>query len=407
MKPGLFIALRYLFAKKSHNVINVISAISAIGMAIGTAALVLILSVYNGFDKLIQSNISDLAPDLLMVSPSGAAKFTPDSLLIDALAADPRVRSVRYTLEDNVFLTYDGRQAIARAKGVEDGFEASPKLARHIAEGECAIYKGDAPAAILGAGLARSLGVHPRFVDPLVLYYPDKNGRISPSNPIASANSHSISPAGIVSISTDTDASLLIVPLYVMQSLTGSPDNLVSGVEIELKDNGKLAVRRFKKDYAAQCTLLGREEQQRDLFKMMKYEKAAIFLILIFVVLIVALNIYGSLSMLIIEKEDDIETLHALGASGRLVRRIFVLEGWLISLCGLIVGLVAGTALALAQQKLGFVKMPGNYLVDSYPVFVQPGDILLTALAVAAIGLVVALFASRHTRPDRVSHLSF
>ena len=130
MNVRLFIARRYLFARKSHNVINVISAISAIGMAIGTAALVLILSVYNGFDDLIRRNIGDLAPDLLMASPTGSAKFTPDSLLIDALAADQRVESVRYTLEDNVFLTYGDRQSIARAKGVEDGFEESEKILR-------------------------------------------------------------------------------------------------------------------------------------------------------------------------------------------------------------------------------------------------------------------------------------
>lgn len=394
MNVRLFIARRYLFARKSHNVINVISAISAIGMAIGTAALVLILSVYNGFDDLIRRNIGDLAPDLLMASPTGSAKFTPDSLLIDALAADQRVESVRYTLEDNVFLTYGDRQSIARAKGVEDGFEESEKLKSHITEGVSAIRKGDTPAAIVGAGLARGLGLHPRFLDQLVLYYPDKNGRISPSNPAASAVSRSVIPAGIISVSTDTDASLVIVPLYIMQALTGAEDGLVSGVEINLKDNSPRSVRRFKRDYAGQCTLLERHEQQRDLFKMMKYEKAAIFLILIFVVLIVALNIYGSLSMLIIEKEDDIATLHALGASDRLVRQIFVLEGWLISLCGLIVGLVAGTALALAQQRFGLVKMPGNYLVEAYPVVVKFGDILLTAAAVALIGLIVALISA-------------
>ncbi|MBR4809260.1 MAG: ABC transporter permease [Bacteroidales bacterium] len=394
MNVRLFIARRYLFARKSHNVINVISAISAIGMAIGTAALVLILSVYNGFDDLIQRNIGDFAPDLLMASPDGSSKFSPDSLLIDAIAADSRVESVRYTLEDNVFLTYGDRQAIARAKGVEDGFEQSPRLIPHITEGESAIRKGDAPAAIVGAGLARNLGLHPRFLDRLVLYYPDKNGRISPSNPAASAVSRSVAPSGIISVSSEADASLVIVPLYVMQSLTGTPDGVVSAVEINLKDNSRRAVRRFKKDYAGSCTLLEREEQQRDLFRMMKYEKAAIFLILIFVVLIVALNIYGSLSMLIIEKEDDIATLRAMGASRRLTRQIFVLEGWLISLLGLAAGLVIGSALALAQQKLGFVKMPGNYLVDAYPVVVQPSDIILTAAAVALIGLLVALVSA-------------
>lgn len=395
MNVPLFIARRYLFARKSHNVINVISAISAIGLAIGTAALVLILSVYNGFDSIITTNIGDLSPDLMMVSPDGAAKFRPDSATVDRLAADSRVGSVRYTLEDNVFLTYGDRQSLARARGVEDSFAEQEGLAAHIYEGTFTLHKGDAPGAVAGSLLAQSLGIHPRFVDPLVLYYPDKDGHISPSNPAASANSRKVFPTGLMSISTDTDASLLLIPLSTMQALTGSGPDTVSGVEISLKDNSRRAVRRFKKEYSsADCVLLDRYEQQATLFKMMKYEKAAVFLILIFVVLIVALNIYGSLSMLIIEKEGDIATLRALGASDGLVRRIFVLEGWLISLAGMAVGLVAGLGLALLQQKLGIIKLPGNFLVDAYPVVVKPWDIAFTVLAVAAIGFIIALVSS-------------
>lgn len=395
MNVPLFIARRYLFARKSHNVINVISAISAIGMAIGTAALVLILSVYNGFDDLIEKNVGDLSPDLLMRSADGAAHFEPDSVLIDKLLDDERVAQVRYMLEDNVFLTYGDKQSIAHARGVDEGFEESETFAEHIYEGTFQLHKGEIPTALVGGALARKMGIHPRFLDPMVLYYPDREGRISASNPMASTRSERVFPAGLMSISSDMDAELIVVPLHVMRKLMGSQGEEVSGVEIMLKDNGKRAVRRFKRDYAADCTLLDRYEQQPVLFKMMRYEKLAVFLILLFVVLIVALNIYGSLSMLIIEKTDDVATLQAMGASDKLIRRIFVTEGWLVSLLGMVVGIVVGVCLALLQQKLGLVKMPGNFMVDAYPVVLKLQDVVFTLLGVAAIGLSVSLISAR------------
>lgn len=398
MNLPLFIAGRYLFARKSHNVINVISAISAAGMAIGTAALVLILSVYNGFDNLIEQNVGDLSPDLLITSSDGSARFEPDSLLTDRLCADSRVSKVLYTLQDNVFLTYGERQGIARAKGVEDDFAQLGKLDKHVYEGVFALHKGDRPAAVVGAGLAHDLGVHPRFTDQLILYYPDRDGSISLSNPAASARSESVLPSALVNISSDTDKNLLVIPLHTMRKLMGSKGEEVSGVEVYLKDGSRRAVNRFKKDYSASCRMLDKYEQQPTLFKMMRYEKAAVFLILIFVVIIVALNIFGSLSMLIIEKEDDIGTLHALGATDGMVRKVFVLEGWLVSLLGMVIGLVAGLALALLQQNLGMVKLPGNYLVDAYPVLVKPFDIVFTVICVALIGLAVSLLCTCTSR---------
>ena len=395
MNFPLFIARRYLFAKKSHNVINVISAISAIGMAIGTAALILILSVYNGFDDIIRKNLGDISPDLLMTGPGGVAKFVPDSALIDRLCEDQRVESLQFTLEDNVFLTYAGKQCIARVKGVEDDFASFSDIGKHVTEGVFQLRRGDLALAAVGSGVASKLGLHPRFTDPLMLYYPDREAGISISDPTSSARSARVFPSGILTISSDKDAELVIVPLHIVRSLLGGGEGLVSGVEIHLKDNSPRAVKRFKRDYAARCQLLDRYEQEPTLFKMMKYEKAAVFLILIFVVLIVALNIYGSLSMLIIEKEDDIETLRAMGATDTLVRRIFVLEGWLISLSGLAVGLIAGIALAQLQQHFGFVKMPGSFIVTAYPVVVKFTDVLLTVAGVALTGLGVALFAAR------------
>lgn len=389
MNVPLFIAARYLFGRKSHNVINVISAISAAGMAIGTAALILILSVYNGFDAVIEKNVGDISPDLLLVSGDGAAHFRPDSALVERLAADSRVRSVRRTLEENVFLSYGDQQGLARAKGVEEGY-GEDGAAEHVYEGEFRLRKGELPNAVIGATIARKMGIHPRFTEPLTMYYPDREGRISPTNPAASARSEKVFPAGLMSISSDTDAELVIVPLELMRSLMGSRGDEVSGMEIMLADNSRRAVKRFKRDYSAECTLLDRYEQQPTLFKMMKYEKAAVFLILLFVVIIVALNIFGSLSMLIIEKQEDIGTLHALGADDRMVKRIFMTEGWLVSLAGLAVGLVIGITLALLQQHLGIVKMPGNFLMESYPVVLKAGDVLLTAAGVALTGFLIA-----------------
>ena len=400
MNVPLFIARRYLFARKSHNVINVISAISAIGMAIGTAALVLILSVYNGFDSIIEKNVGDLSPDLMMVSRDGAAHFVPDSALVERLLDDPRVKELRYTLEDNVFLTYDDKQSIARARGVDDGFAESDSFAGHIVEGTAELRKEEIPEAVVGITLARKMGIHPRFVSPITLYYPDREARISPTNPMASTRSAKVFPSGLMSVSSNIDAELVIVPLYVMRQLMGSRGEEVSGVELMLKDNSSKALRRFKRDYSASCTLLDRYEQQPTLFKMMRYEKLAVFLILLFVVLIVALNIYGSLSMLIIEKTDDIGTLRAMGASDTLVRRIFVMEGWLISLVGMAFGLVAGVGLALLQQRFGFVKMPGNFLIDAYPVVLKLQDVILTVVSVAAVGLCIALLSSRKKESD-------
>ena len=402
MNVALFIARRYLFARKSHNVINVISAISAVGMAIGTAALVLIMSVYNGFDSLIEKNIGDLSPDLMIVSKDGAARFQADSLLTERLLDDPRVAQVSYMLEDHVFLRYDTKQCIARVRGIDDNFLDSERLLPHIYEGELQLHKGELPSAIIGSTLARKMGIHTRFLSPLQLYYPEREGQLSPSNPAASVRNQKVFPSGLMSISSDMDAELVIVPLYIMRNLMGSRGEEVSGVEIMLKDNTPRSIRRFKRAYASECKMLDRYEQQATLFKMMKYEKLAVFLILLFVVLIVALNIYGSLSMLIIEKEADSETLRAMGASERLVRRIFVLEGWLISLAGMAVGVLVGVTMALLQQRLGLVRMPGNFLVDYYPVVLKATDIAFTVLSVAAVGLCIAFIPAyplKHPAP--------
>ena len=398
MKVAPFIAWRYLFARKSHNVINVISGISALGLAVGTAALVLILSVYNGFDAIIQSNLDDSAPDLKVVR-SDNRRFVPSGDVFEAIFDAPELASVGTSLSSEVLVTHEGRQAVAKARGVDFVFEEESGMSKHVVLGDWGLYRGDLPLASLGTGLANKLGANPRFRTPLVLYYPSESSGISPVSHIGSLRKESLLVGSVVSVNADTDQELLILPIETLGSLLGCAAEEVSAVEMRFAEGvSKAGRRKFQKNIAS---LLGPEFQVQDryrqhqaLYRMILAEKAAIWAILAFVVLIVALNIFGSLSMLMIEKQEDADTLRALGASDALVRRVFVLEGWLVSLLGMAVGLVFGIVLALLQQRFGLVKMPGSFIVDAYPVVLKWGDVLLTAASVAVIGLLVALAPS-------------
>ena len=395
MKVAPFIAWRYLFARKSHNVINVISGISAFGLAVGTAALILILSVYNGFDAIIQANLDDSAPDLKVVR-SDSRRFVPSGQAFESIFDAPELASVGTSLSSEVLVTHEGAQAVAKARGVDFVFEEESGMAKHVLLGDWALYRGDLPLASIGTGLANKLGANPRFRTPLVLYYPSENAGLSPVNPMGSLRKESLLVGSVLSVNADTDEELLILPIETLGSLLGCAPGEVSAVELRFAEGlSKADLRSFQKRISA---LLGPDFQVQDryrqhqaLYRMILAEKAAIWAILAFVVLIVALNIFGSLSMLMIEKKEDAATLKALGASDALVRRVFVLEGWLVSLLGMAVGLVFGVLLAWLQQRFGFVKMPGSFIVDAYPVALKWGDVLLTAVSVALIGLLVAL----------------
>lgn len=394
MNLPFYIAKRYLFARKSHNVINVISAISAVGMAVGTAALILILSVYNGFDRIIKDNLSDLDPDILVTASSGKY-FVPRGDAFLSLMDDVRIQSISSVLEDNVFVNYGGRQGIAKAKGVDFVYESTTPLASHVVEGDFKLHDAGIPHAAVGEAFAYSLGIHPRFLEPMQIYYPERGRSINLINPESSLNSVRIWPCCLFSISSEVDAELMILPIEDMRKLLGL-DEEVSGLELRLAPGESAAKVRssLERSLSGDFQVLDRYQQHPAMYRMMRYEKLAIFLILVFVVIIVAFNIFGSLSMLIIEKDGDMDTLRAMGATDATVRRIFVLEGWLISLLGLAAGLVTGLGLALLQQKSGMIKMPGNFLVQAYPVVLQLKDVVATALGVALTGLSISLFAA-------------
>ncbi|MBQ3245482.1 MAG: FtsX-like permease family protein [Bacteroidales bacterium] len=394
MRLASFIAGRYLIAKKSHNVINIISAISAIGMAIGTAALIIILSVYNGFDSLIRSMMSNVEPDLL-ITPSKGKVFIPEGDLYDWIYDQPEVLNMCCVLQEDVFISYDGKQGLAKAKGVDWIYEEESPLREHIYEGVFRLHKGDVRLSVTGARLAYEMGISPRFLSPIEIYYPSRRRRISMSNPAAALESEKVYPSGLFTVNEDVDKELMIVPIETMRDLLDYEEE-VSAVEIRVTEGtSRKALKRLQEEISAMAgpdfEVKDRYQQNESLYKMMKYEKAATYMILIFVIIIIAFNIFGSLTMLIIEKESDIRTLRSLGAQESLIRRIFILEGWMISLTGLAAGLILGIGFALLQQHFGFIKMPGHFVVQAYPVILSWSDILLTVIGVASVGYLIAL----------------
>lgn len=394
MNLPLRFAFRYLFARKSHNVINLISGIGVAGMAVGTAALIIILSVFNGFDHIVQESMMDAKADIKIL-PSAGKVFTPDSTAFASIIADDRVVRLSSVLEDQVFVSFEGRQSLARAKGLDEtAIEESP-LRGHIIDGAWKFHDGSRECAVAGSGLAYTIGANPRFVSPLEIYYPSRTKAVSIANPAASLRSAKAKLTGVFSVSADLDARLILVPIGLMREVLEYEDE-VSSIEIWTAPGTTSAVQKdISALLGAGFKVLDRTQQDASLYKMIRYEKLAIYLILIFVVILIAFNIYSSLTMLVVEKEDDRGTLRALGAPDSMVRRIFLLEGWLVSLLGMAIGLAIGILAVLAQQRFGIVPMPGNFVVSAYPVVLKASDFLWTVLGVASVGFLMALIPSR------------
>ena len=402
MRLASFIAGRYLFARKSHNVINVISAISVVGMAIGTAALTIILSIYNGFDSLVRDMMGNLEPDIL-ITPSKGKVFVPEGECYDWIYAQESVASMCTVLQEQVFISYDGHQGVAIAKGMDAVAQEESPIRENIRDGKFEFRHGDIPEGVVGVGLAYKMGINPRFLAPIQLYYPSRTRKLSPSSPSSSIEYINIWPSGLFSINSEIDNSYILLDIDKMRELLEYSGEEVSAVEIRMKEGCearelKRVMDGISERLGEDFTVSDRFRQNESLYKMMKYEKASIYLILIFVILIIGLNIHASLSMLIIEKREDISTLRAMGAGEKLIRRVFVLEGWFISLLGLAIGLLMGLAFCLLQQRFGLISMPGNFVIQAYPVVLKASDLLITAFSVAILGYLIAAFTERLSR---------
>ena len=396
MNPKFFIARRYLFAKKSHNVINIISVIAAAGIAVGCAALVIILSIYNGFDNLLKSLYESYTPDVV-ISARESKVFSPDEAKMAALRGNPAVVSVEEILQETIFLKYGYRNSIATARGVEDSYSSTTGLENYLVSGTFDLHYGEVDQMVMGAGLVHELGVNSSFLTPLEVFFPSRTEKVSVLDPTSSLRKVKLFPAGTISLDQSFDKQFVFMPLAALRNLL-EYDSEVSSIEVKVAPEYLTAAgtvsSKLQKELAELFgegfSVKNKYQQNESLYKMMTYEKLAVYLILIFVVLIISCNVFGSLSMLIIEKKDDIGVLSSMGADNRLINGIFTTEGWMISLLGTLVGIVVGLAVCLAQQCFGIVKMPGNFIITAYPVCIQPLDILLIFISVAAIGYLMS-----------------
>ncbi|MFY9117014.1 MAG: ABC transporter permease [Bacteroidales bacterium] len=394
MRLAFFVAWRYLLAKKSRQVINIISGISAAGIALGTMALVIVMSVYNGFDDLVKSMYHAFDPDIT-ISPA-AGKTLSDVHVFDYLKEDKRVTAFCPVIEERVFLQYRNQQAVAVMKGVDSVFMATSPLRGHLSGGEFRVYFGEVEEVVLGRVLARELGVNTAFVDPLWVYYPKKDVAFSPLNPMASLHREKLFPSGIFAVEQQYDAQNMLVPLETAARLMGYTHEVT---RIEIRTDTEKSFKSLAKEvvaaHGADYRVLTRYQQSEMLYKMMKTEKIIIFLLLGFILVIISGNVLGSLSMLILEKQEDTAVLVSMGARPSLVRRIFILEGWLISIAGWLSGMLLGLVICFLQIRYGLLSLPGTFVITAYPVAVQFTDMLLIAGLVLGIGFLAAYIPVR------------
>jgi lipoprotein-releasing system permease protein len=398
MNLPFFISKRYLVSKKSHNVINIISGISVTGVMIGTMALIVVLSVFNGFEDLVKSLYSSFNPDLVISVKEGKT-FDPAALPADRISSIPGVASFTEVVEENALLKNRAEQFIVTLKGVSSDFLENNPLDSMLVDGEFTLERNGADFAIMGYLVAYHLGIRINdFSNPLTVYIPKRTKKTYTTFD-QSFNIGQIVPSAVFSVQQEMDSKYVIVPIGFARKLLDYT-NEVTSIEIRLgRDSDPDKVDRQVRALAGdRFTVKNRFQQQELLYKIMKSEKWAIFFILTFIIIIAAFNIVGSLSMLILEKRKDIAVLHSLGADERRIRKIFFSEGMLITLAGTLSGLIVGLILCLVQIKFGLIKLGNDasaFVIPYYPVKLQLTDFIAVFAIVLVIGLAAAWYPVR------------
>lgn len=405
MNLPLFIARRYLLAKKSHNAINIISMISVCSVAVATTALVCVLSVFNGFRDLVISTFGNFDPELKITAVEGKV-FDPATPAMRQVKAMPDVALITEVLQDNVLVRYGDRQQIAVAKGVDSTFERAVPIDSVLIDGRFVLREGETNYGVLGIGLASALGINAAFTQPMEIYAPKRDVRVNPSNPATSFQLDYAFISGVFCINqAEYDERYLILPIRLVRDMLRYDNGEVSALELKLTPGADVDAvkRRIGRTLGNDFRVQDRFEQQEASFRMMQIEKWMTFLILVFILTIALFNVVSSLSMLIIEKEDDVRMLRSMGADDRLIRRIFLFEGCMIPLVGAAVGIAVGVVLCLVQQYFGIIRLGqvGAFISDQYPVHVSPVDLLAIFATVFAIGALTSWYPVRTLRSGR------
>ena len=398
MNFPLYVARRYLFSKKSTNAINVISVISVIGVAVATMALVIVLSVFNGFHDLVATFFTNFDPQLEVVPTQGKTAPSDDPLLAK-MKALPEVDVATESVEDQALAIYQDHQAMVIVKGVDDNFDQLTHIKDILfGDGTYSLHAGNLQYGIMGIRLAAALGTGARFGDYLRIYAPQKEGQFDATNPSEAFVVDSLlSPGVVFSVNQSKyDKNYIIAPIAFARNLFGQQGRL-SSLEFRLKDGSDLDVvkKEMQEIGGTKYKVMDRFEQQADTFKIMQIEKYIAYIFLTFILIVACFNIIGSLSMLIIDKKEDVITLRNLGANDRQISQIFLFEGRLISAFGAIIGIGLGLLLCWLQQQYGLVSLgssSGSFVINAYPVSVHYDDVALIFLTVIVVGWVAVWY---------------
>ena len=401
MNFPFFIARRYLFSKKSTHVINVISSISVIGVAVATMALVIVLSVFNGFHDLVASLFTSFDPQLKVVPVEGKTAPSDDPILTQ-IRLLPEVDVATETVEDQALAIYQGKQAMVQIKGVEDNFSELSHITDILyGDGTYSLHAANLEYGILGIRLAQTMGIGAQWDGYLKIYAPKKEGQLDLSNPGEGFVADSLNSPGVLFSVRQSkyDKNYIVTSIAFARNLFGQ-QGMLSDLEIRLKEGSNLnAVKaEMQKIAGTKYKVLDRFEQQEDTFKIMSIEKLMAYIFLTFILVVACFNIIGSLSMLIIDKKNDVVTLRNLGANDKQITRVFLFEGRMIAVIGAVIGIGLGLLLCLLQQQYGFVRLgesEGSFIVDAYPVSVHYTDVAIIFVTVIAVGWLAVWYPVR------------
>jgi len=407
VNTAFFIARRYLFAKKSTNAINIISAISVLGVFVGSAALIIILSVFNGFEEVVLKMFNTITPQLIIL-PSQGKTFDPNTTYFKALGSNPKIFSLTEVLSENALIRYNNKQSPALVKGVSSDFTKNSSLDTIITEGKFVLEGNGRPNAVIGSALQAYLGVNTS--DPfmqLQIFSPKKGIHASSINPMDDFTVLQIPASGVFEVQQDFD-NIVIVPISFARSLLEEKVK-VSAIEINVKAgvNPEKLKAAIAEQLGSAYVVKNREEQNQGLYNVLGSEKWMVYIILTFILIIAIFNIIGSLTMLVIDKLKDISILNSLGAGKKLIKRIFLLEGMMITLAGCVFGLLLGLVFCLFQQRFGWFKMgESNLLIpNAYPIALKWKDFILVFVTVTFFSFIASALAS-NLSVKKIDHLN-
>ncbi len=398
------IAWRYIFSKKSHNAINIVSGVSAAAVGVVTAAMVCVLSVMNGFGSLIETMFSQFDPQLRITATAGKS-FSITDESIQSVINLPYVQLVSQTVEETALIRYKEHQLPAHLMGVDDNFQQLTQIDSIITDGKYSVFDGAFERAVLGRGLASQIGMNAHFVGGIHIYAPKRTERVNIMRPDQSFNEATVFISSTFAVNqVQYDDAYMLISLPLARQLFDYDSTTVTALNLQLAStiNTKQAKKQIRHILQGQYLVQDRYEQQADFFRILTIEKLLTILLMAFILLIASFNIISSLSMLMIDKKDDIRILSNLGADLTSIRRIFLYEGWLISSIGAFIGLIVGLILSLIQQHFGLLKLGSGteYVISAYPVEVQGLDIVIVAITVLFLGFIAAWYPVRKLRVE-------